>query len=418
MRRAPADLRPTATIAVDAPSRLRILIVCPEPPAPPTWGFALRVYHLSRELARNHDVSLLTYDMGDPTRDWGHLASLFTVHSVPAPSIGRRRAQLLSLLSRESFHLSRLRSESMQRALNEITAREQFDVIQVESSQMFGFEFPAGPALVLDEHNIEHDLLARVAASERSLPRRLYHGLEQRKVLREELAAWSRATGCVVTSPDDRRRLHEAVPDARTAVVANGVDLDYFAPVPAAVDHRSLVFVGSINYRPNTDAVLHCAEEILPLVRRRVPGARLTVVGQGAPRAVRRLDGPAVCVPGAVPDVRPFLAAASVVVVPLRMGGGTRLKVLEALAMGKAVVSTSIGCEGIDVEDGRHLLIADDAGAFAAQVVRLLGDEELARRLGMAGRRLVEARYGWASVAGQLESFHTELVATHSGGAR
>lgn len=418
MRRATGEIRPSAAVEPGAPARLRILIVCPEPPAPPSWGFALRVYHLARELGRRHDVSLLTYDMGDPSRAWGHLAGLFTVHTVSAPSIGRRRAQLRSLVSRDSFHLSRLRTEAMQRALNEITARERFDVIQVESSQMFGFEFPPGPELVLDEHNIEHDLLSSIAASERSVPRRLYQRVEQRKVVREEIAAWRRASGCVVTSADDRRRLHEAVPEAVTSVVPNGVDLTQFMPAAAPVDPSSLVFVGSINYRPNTDAVVHFVERILPLVMRAKQDARLTVVGQGAPRSVRRLEGAAVHVAGAVPDVRPFLAASSVVVVPLRMGGGTRLKVLEALAMGKAVVSTSVGCEGIDVEHGRHLLIADDPAAFAQQVVRVLGDQELARRLGVAGRRLVEAQYGWAAVAAQLESFHAQLIAVRGGGPR
>src|SRR5262249_5112594 len=157
-------------------------------------------------------------------------------HSVPAPRAHKRSAQLRSLLSQESFHLSRLRSATMQEAIAELTARERFDVIQVESSQMFGFEFPKGPALVLDEHNIEHDLLQRVAAVEHSPPRRVYQRIEQRKVLREEIDAWQRADGCVVTSREDERRLHDAVPVARTRVVANGVDLDHFAPSRGAVD--------------------------------------------------------------------------------------------------------------------------------------------------------------------------------------
>jgi len=397
-----------------APPRRRILIVCPEPPAPPTWGFALRVYNLARELSRHHDVSLLTYDTGDPTRDWAHLAELFTVHSVPAPARAKRQAQLRSLGSRTSFHCGRLLSQPMQQAITDLVAREHFDVIQVESSQMAGFAFPAGPVLVLDEHNIEHDLLGRDAGTERSLPRRLYKRIEQRKVRREEIGFWGRVSGCAVTSLDDERRLHDGDPSTRTCVVANGVDLVHFTPAPAATEPAGLVFVGSINYRPNTDAVLHCAEAILPLVRERVSTATLTVVGQGAPHSVRRLESPAVRIAGEVADVRPYLAAAAVVVVPLRSGGGTRIKVLEALAMGKAVVTTSLGCEGIEVEDGRHVLIADDPETFAACVVRLLGDEELSLRLGMAGRRLVESRYGWESVTRRLEAFHEQLIALQS----
>lgn len=413
--RAIEDGNAALNVGAGASARRRVLIVCPEPPAPPTWGFALRVYHLARELGRRNDVSLLTYDTGDPGRDWERLAELFTVHRVAASPSHRRRAQIRSLWSNDSFHMGRLRSAAMQRAISELTSREHFDVIQVESSQMFGFDFPAGSSLVLDEHNIEHDLLAGTARMERSLPRRLYQRLEQRKVKREEVAAWSRASGCVITSADDQGRLLAEARSTRTCVVPNGVDLDRFAPASAAVDPTGLLFVGSINYRPNTDAVLYFAQHILPLIRRSAGNATLTVVGQGAPRAVRRLDGDAVRVAGKVGDVRPYLASAAVVVVPLRIGGGTRLKVLEALAMGKAVVSTSLGCEGIDVEDGRHVLIADDPAHFATCVLRVLGDRELARRLGMAGRELVQGRYGWATVAERLEAFHAQLVEHPSG---
>jgi glycosyltransferase involved in cell wall biosynthesis len=299
----------------------------------------------------------------------------------------------------------------MQRALDDVTGRDGFDVIQVESSQMAGLTFPRGPLLVLDEHNVEHDLIRRVAAAERSLPRKLYQGIEYRKVRREEMGAWRRASGCVLTSVQDQEAVRAAAPATPTRVVPNGVDLDHFAPTGHPVDANSIVFVGSINYRPNTDAVLHFAERILPQIRREAPRATFSVVGQGAPEAVRRLDGPEVHILGAVKDVRPHLEQAAVVAVPLRMGGGTRLKVLEGLAMAKALVSTAIGCEGIDVEDGRHLLIADTPDAFARAVVRLMHDPELRESLGTAGRELVERRYGWASVAAELNAFHGELLA-------
>jgi glycosyltransferase involved in cell wall biosynthesis len=404
---APAEAAPHPSAA-----RRRILLLCPEPPAPPTWGFALRVYHLGRELARRHDVTLLTYDHGDPSRDWRRLEKLFRVERVEAPGTlrNKRLGQLRHLLSRHSFHLGSLLSPAMQHALDELTGRECFDVIQVESSQMAGFDFPAGPALILDEHNVEHDLLRQVAAAEASLPRRLYQSVEYRKVRREEVAAWRRADGCTVTSLQDERSVREAAPTTPTRVVPNGVDLDHFTPGSGPVDPDAIVFVGSINYRPNTDAVLHFAERILPLVRLARPQATFHVVGQGAPELVRRLEGPRLHIVGGVADVRPHLAGAAVVAVPLRMGGGTRLKVLEALAMGQAVVSTSLGCEGIDVEQGRHLLIADDPEAFAAAVVRLMGDPDLRRELGLGGRDLVERRYGWTAAGATLEAFHAQVV--------
>jgi len=404
---APADAASPSSEA-----RRRILLICPEPPAPPTWGFALRVYHLGRELARRHEVTLLTYDVGDESRDWRHLDELFRVRRVPAPASlrSKRTRQLRSLLSRRSFHLGSLLSPAMQRALDELTSGERFDVIQVESSQMSGFDFPSGPVLVLDEHNVEHELMRRVASVERSLPRRVYQGIESRKVRREEIAAWRHAGGCAVTSVEDERTVLEAAPSTLTRVVPNGVDLDHFAPTSGPVDPDTIVFVGSINYRPNTDAVLHFAEHILPLVRKARPQASFTVVGQGSPENVRRLDGPEVHILGGVPDVRPHLARAAVVAVPLRMGGGTRLKVLEGLAMGKALVSTSLGCEGIDVEDEQHLLVADSSEDFAKAVVRLMADTDLRRKLGSAGRELVERRYGWPAAVAELDAFHVQLL--------
>ena len=407
---------PPATAGPGAASngRRHILLLCPEAPAPPTWGFALRVYHLGRELARRHDVTLLTYDTGDSSRDWRHLEEMFRVHRVVAsdPARTKRARQLRSLLSRRSFHLGSLVTVPMQRALDELAGAERYDVIQVESSQLGGLTFPSGPALVLDEHNIEHDLLRRVAAVETAFPRRIYQSIEHRKVRREEIAAWRRARGCVVTSVQDGRSVHESAPDTPVRVVPNGVDLADFAPTGIPEDPDSIVFVGSINYRPNTDAVLHFAEEILPRIRRLRPDATFTVVGQGAPDAVCRLDSPEIRIVGPVPDVRPYVARAAVVAVPLRMGGGTRLKVLEGLAMGKALVSTALGCEGIDVEGGRHLLIADEPEPFARAVAQLMGHAELRRQLGAAGRDLVERRYGWGSAGAELDAFHSELLGT------
>lgn len=398
--------------------RLRILILCPEPPAPPTWGFALRVYHLARELRRHHDVTLLTYDTQDPTRDWHELASLFSVHRVKGRTGSRRAMQARSLVSRRSFHLSRYQTAEMQRAILDVSARGRFDIIQVESSQMFGFEFPDRAAVVIDEHNIEHDLVRRVAQLERSTARRTYLKLESRKVHREEVAAWRRADGCVLTSGNDEQKLHDEVPGARTRVVPNAVDLEYFSPAESTVDTDSMVFVGAINYRPNTDAVMYLAERILPLVRRSRPRATLTVVGPGAPLEVRRLaSNEAVRIVGAVPDVRPYMAAASVVTAPLRTGGGTRLKVLEGLAMAKALVSTSVGCEGLDVRPGVDLLVADDDETFAESVVRLMKDSHLGQQLGRAGRRRVEDRYSWAAVTGELEDFYRQLVQSRAGAA-
>jgi glycosyltransferase involved in cell wall biosynthesis len=173
----------------------------------------------------------------------------------------------------------------------------------------------------------------------------------------------------------------------------------------------SIVFTGLMTYWPNADGVGYFIRDILPTIRKSLPDATFTAVGWGLREELRPLLGNGVVHTGWVADVRPYLAAASLAVVPLRTGSGTRLKILEALAMGKAVVSTSVGCEGLDVQDGKHLLIADDSKAFADSVVRLLRDPVEAAALGSRGRALVESLYGWDQSAAELERFHQSLFA-------
>jgi polysaccharide biosynthesis protein PslH len=171
-----------------------------------------------------------------------------------------------------------------------------------------------------------------------------------------------------------------------------------------------MVFNGTLGYRPNLDAALHLVDDIWPLVRERHPDARLTIVGRGSEADCRRLRRPGVIVTGEVPDVRPYLRDAAVVVVPVRMGGGTRLKVVEGLAMGKAMVSTTVGCEGVGVRDRDHLLIADGAEDFAAAVLRLFADTPLADRLGAAGRGLIESEYSWELAGERMEALYEQVI--------
>jgi glycosyltransferase involved in cell wall biosynthesis len=194
------------------------------------------------------------------------------------------------------------------------------------------------------------------------------------------------------------------------AVVPNCVDVEHFTPQPTPVDPSSIVFIGTLGYRPNVDAVEYLLDEILPEVLAAHPDAVLTVVGRGEERDLRRFRRPHVTVTGRVPDVRPYLARAAVAVVPVRIGGGTRLKVVEALAMGKAVVSTTIGCEGLAVRDGEHVLLADDGPGIARALSQVLSDAAMARRLGSAGRELVMAEYSWDTARERLERLYDVIL--------
>jgi polysaccharide biosynthesis protein PslH len=222
-----------------------------------------------------------------------------------------------------------------------------------------------------------------------------------------------------VCSERERAQLLELVPEARIAVIENGVDCAYFAE-PAESEEAEpssearFVFVGSMDYFPNADAVLHFANRIWPAVRKRLPGAKLDVVGarpSGAVRALRKHDG--IVVTGTVPDVRPFYQRATASVVPLRTGGGTRLKILESMAAGVPVVSTALGAEGLAVEPDKHYLLAgeDDAEAWARHLASLATDGARREALAAAGKSLASERYDWPVIGARLVETYREWLA-------
>jgi sugar transferase (PEP-CTERM/EpsH1 system associated) len=392
---------------------MRILIMSPVLPYPPTWGFVTRVYQFIRLLARTHEVTLLAY--ADPADQTGAAAlrNVCTeVHTVPLAitKATKRVGQLRSLLSPRSYQWRSHYSDEMQHTLTELTRRQRFDVIQVESSQLACFDFDTGPVLVLDEHNIEYELLYRTFRTETSPLRRAYNWIEFKKFRREEVGAWQRATGTVATSAREAAIIAETAPGKPTRSVPNGVDVEYFAPSTEPIDPQAIVLTGLMKYRPNVDAAVYFVRDVLPQILAVRPRALFYIVGGEPSDEVRQLAGPNVVVTGTVPDVRPYVHKAAVFVVPLRMGSGTRLKVLEGLSMRKGMVSTSLGCEGIEVEDKTHLLLADDPQSFAGAVLRLMDDAAVAETLTAAGRDLVERRYRWESVVDVLAAFHLELL--------
>lgn len=392
---------------------MRILLLTPSLPWPPMWGFNIRVLNILRELAAHNSVSLLCYGGGEPDAQARETISAICDRVFIVPETGRsiRQRRLLqagTVISPRSFHLRRYVSAEMQARLTQILRDGAYDLVQVESSAMASFDFGNTP-IVLDEHNLEYELLRRSNAVESSRIRRAFAATESRKVEREEISTWNRVKGCVLTSEREQAVVQRAAPGVATAVVPNGVALDYFQPSAAEVTPGSIVFTGLMTYRPNADGVSYFIRRILPAIRASRPDAVFTAVGWGLPDDVRPLLGEGVFHTGRVDDIRPYLAKASVVVVPLRIGSGTRLKVLEALAMAKPVVSTTVGCEGIDVSHGEHLLIADAPAAFAAAVTSLLEDPAEAAALGRRGRAMVESRYGWERSVAELERFHRSL---------
>ena len=393
---------------------LRILVVTPSVPYPPNWGFGIRVFNLLRELARTHRVSLVCFAAEDDRAKVDELLRFCeAVHTVAPPLANnrvKRTRQLRSAFSRRSFQSAGMHSAEMVRLLTQLLSREAYDLVQLESSQLVSSFPPCSIPIVVDEHNIEYELLRRMVDVERSPLRKAYNWIEYRKFRREEIAAWFRVDACVLTSDREYHIFRAALPSKAAHVAPNGVDVDYFQPSDAPTEPGSIVFTGLMSYRPNVDAVKFFVREVMPRIVAAIPNVKFTIVGLDAQHNVGFLAGPHVEIASDVPDVRPYIQRASVVAVPLRMGSGTRLKVLDALAMGKPMVSTRVGCEGIAVENGKHLLIEDDPDRFADAVIRLLSDAAQSQSLGAAGRQLVEARYSWASISRSLAEFHAQVL--------
>jgi glycosyltransferase involved in cell wall biosynthesis len=248
---------------------------------------------------------------------------------------------------------------------------------------------------------------------EKNPVRRLYITEQVRKVAAFELVCFRWADGATAVSAGDAEVLRSFNPALKVRVIENGVDTDYFRPQERPVDRNTIVFTGSMDWRPNQDAALYFAAEIFPILQPRRPRIRAYFVGRNPSRGVMELARiPGLYVTGAVDDVRPYLAQAGAFIVPLRIGGGSRLKILEALAMGKAVVSTTIGAEGLRVKDGENIVIRDGPREFAEAVLACLDDEALARRIAGRGRELVLRSYRWDELGQELSDFLCETIKT------
>jgi glycosyltransferase involved in cell wall biosynthesis len=273
-----------------------------------------------------------------------------------------------------------------------------------ESVLLAGYRLPAGIRAIIDQHNIEHELLERTYEQEKSPLRKWYNWQEGRLLKQGEIGRCRNADVVLVASERERIVLKGLLPENVIEVVPNGVDIETFDGNTSEQEvPNQIIFTGTMDYYPNTNAVLFFAQRCWPLIRAQIPGATWQIVGRNPPVEVRKLgELPGVTVTGTVPDVRPYLAASSVAIAPLQIGSGTRLKILEALAMRKAVVSTSVGCEGLSLVPGKHLIVADQPEGIAQAVVALMNNPEKREALGNAGREVVETVYNWERCGDRL----------------
>ncbi len=389
-------------------------------------GGKLRTWHLMRHLAKRHEITYLAFaEPGQPHADVDGMrevaARVETVtRSDPPKGSWRFYADAaMHLVDPLPYAVGKYRSAEFRRRLESLLDTARFDLLVCD------FLFPAVnlprrlpcPA-VMFTHNVEAEIWRRHAETKTGAVAKALYRAQHRRMLRYERRALARFDGILAVSEADRETFARLYPGAirhPVHVVPTGVDTTYFSPSrsePASpAGSRDLVFTGSMDWLPNEDAMLYFCRDILPLIRAEEPRARVSIVGRAPTPAVRKLAADAaVEVTGRVDDVRPYIERAAAYIVPLRIGGGTRLKIFEAMAMGKAVVSTAVGAEGLPVDDGRHVLLADDPRDFARKAVLLLRDVDRRRELEAAARALVVDKYDWSAVAGELEEALREIA--------
>jgi sugar transferase (PEP-CTERM/EpsH1 system associated) len=394
---------------------MKVLMLAPQVPWPPRQGTMIRNFHVARRLAEHHDVTLLGF--GDPARSAGPLAQdgveVIAVPPPPPRPLGRRFSDLLGDPVPDLAR--RLESDAMWREVADLAGRG-FDVVQIEGFEMAPYGLAlrregAPPRLVYDAHNAEWVLQDRAWRADLARPAAWpgagYSFLQTRKIRRYEAALLGAVDATVAVSEADAAALQPLAPAARLVVVPNGVDTTAFKPAgPAEEEDGLMVFTGKMDFRPNIDAMTWFARTVWPRLRAARPGARLAIVGRDPAPAVAGLAGDGIEVTGEVPDVRPWLARAAVAVVPLRIGGGTRLKVLEAMAMGKAIAATTMAVEGLGLSDGAEVRLADRPEALAEALGTLLDQPEERRRLGTAARRRAVADYRWEALVPAIEALY------------
>jgi sugar transferase (PEP-CTERM/EpsH1 system associated) len=389
---------------------LRILWLKTELLHPVDKGGKIRTFHMLKELKREHHVTYLTLDDGSGAPDARERAAEYCHALVRVEHRTREKFSAAfyvelaaNLVSPLPYFMKKYESAEMRREIARLAAREKFDVLVCDFLQP-SVNLPTRLSIptVLFQHNVEAMIWKRHYEVQKNLLKKTYLYGQWRKSHAYERAACRRFDHVVAVSEEDRETLERAYGLKSVSDVPTGVDTEFFRPRGTGErEPHNLVFTGSMDWLPNEDAIQFFTKEIMPRIRAEVPDATLTVVGRNPYASLIELGkrDPSIIVTGRVEDVRPYMERAAAYIVPIRVGGGTRLKIYEAMAMEKPVISTTIGAEGLPLTDGRELLLADTAEAFAAAVVSVLRDAAKARSLSARAAETVREKFSWDKVS-------------------
>ena len=390
-----------------ATNRPRVLVLDEEVPHPLNTGKKIRTFNLLIHLAREFEIDMIVHRDGATKEALAALESAgIRIHVAPS-GIPRKKGLgflvrlFLNLFSGRPYSVASHARAPYKAKLEALMRAGEYSLVHCEWTPYASYTLGLRQPWIVAAHNVESQIWKRMAGQERSWPRRLFIREQARKMRAFERRVFAEIPGAIAVSDADGAWIREAG-CREVVVVPNGVDAEAFRPVEIESDSTepSLVFTGALDWRPNQDAVRWFLETLHPLLEVEGPYS-LKIVGRNPPEWMRSAceHVSEIELVGPVPDVRPYVAEGNVFIVPLRIGGGSRLKILEAFAMGRAVVSTSVGAEGLDVTHDRHILIEDEPAMFVAAVRGLLRDPQRRMRLGAQGRELVERHYDWPIIS-------------------
>jgi glycosyltransferase involved in cell wall biosynthesis len=384
----------------------RILYISHTSPVPAKIGPSRRHYHILDQLSRFYEVHLLS--LGKPNE-----VEMFQAEfgdRVGGFDYAQPRRRGAAKFARKVWRTFTFRCDflpvvepNLRRLCASVTASQAFDAIILSSVLLRGLPLPKGVPIVGDTHNVEFDVLTRTSELAESFVRRQYARVQARSMFREERRCAHNVDLLIANSERDRKVFEEKFGIDGIEVIPNGVDIAEFAPPETPGEAGTTLFTGLMSYYPNQQAMRWFLDDIFPLVLKKTPTAKLIIAGAAPPQWLVDRSSNVVEVTGSVPDMRTYFERARVVIAPLMIGGGTRVKILEAQAMARPVVSTSLGAEGINVRDGHSILLADDAESFASQVSSLLSDADFASRIAANARTQVTAEYDWNRIGERLE---------------
>jgi len=397
-------------------------------PYPPKGGNLQRSYNLLKEVAKKNRVYLIAFnqkavlptakDVQEAIKELKRFCDTVEILEIPSDASKFSWYYLVScsFFSKYPYTVNWTKSYDMHSKIKRLAQRFHFDLAHFDTIGLAEYIRDIGSiSKVLNHHNIESDMMLRRAFNERNLLKKTYFLLEASKLKKYEKRFCPKFDYNIAVSELDKKVLKKTVGNINIAVVPNGVDTNYFQPYRKNIKNNTLIFCGRLNAYPNEKGLIYFCKKVWPLLKQTIPQLQLRIIGRNPPKRIKKLASSQIGIEvvGYVDDIRPYVAEAEVYVCPIWDGGGTKLKILDALAMGKAVVATTIACEGIDVIPGKNVLIADTPIEFLEHIEILLQNSELKDKLGYHGRQLVEERYSWLIVGKKLNEVYSEVIKCH-----